>query len=360
MLFEGENPYSEEMGLRIREEMGWLGRHTFLYPAFIAFTLPILWLPYPWAITLWLVALQVFLLLSIIMLVDGHRVKPLFLGSLVLVSGIYPLTITAIVLGQFTLYVLFFLVLAYWLWNRENYVLAGCALTQALVKPQLVFLIVACWLLLALKRRNWRFISGFGVSLGLLTLLPMPFIGFWLDDFLFSSSRFEQSAYEAILPQQAGTVLLIGLAVILWSFCLLLWLQPSWSPLKKYDIVSGRWRLGYLISITFVASALTTTRIRNYDLTLAVFSVVYGLLYLKGALGWRVRAMQAALWSALLIVPYVSALLAPDHDSNQIDRLAVSCVMLVILLLLPLVSGPGVSDEDEATPPGYTCEVMDA
>ena len=41
MLFEGENPYTEEMGAYIREEMGSQGRHTFLYPAFIAFTIRI-------------------------------------------------------------------------------------------------------------------------------------------------------------------------------------------------------------------------------------------------------------------------------------------------------------------------------
>lgn len=334
MLFEGENPYSEEMTQRIRTEMGSFGRHSFLYPAFIAFTVPHFLLPFPWAITVWLVTLHVFLILSIIMLVHGRQVSPIFLACLILAAVIYPLNITTIMLGQFTLYILFFLVLAYWLWTRGHYALAGCALTQVLIKPQLTFLIVACWLLLALKEKKWIFLVGFGITIGVLTLLPMFFVGNWLDDFLLGSSGYEQSAYE-VLPQQAAFILQIGLIVILWPLCLLLWLRPGWSPLKRFDAVPDNWRLGYLISLTLVVTFLTTPRVRNYDLALATFVVVYGLLYLRGQKGTVVMALRVVLWGVLFVAPWVSAWLTPDHDSSSIDRLTISGILLAVLLLLP-------------------------
>jgi hypothetical protein len=314
-----------------------VGRHTFLYPAFIAFTIPHLWLPYPFAITLWLVTLQVFLALSIFLLVQGHKVSPLFLGSLLVATFIYPLTITAIVLGQFTLYVLFFLVLAYWLWRKGRYGLAGCVLTQVLVKPQITFLIVGLWLLLALREKRWHFIAGFGIAGLILVLLPMPFIGFWLEDFLFGASGFEEPMYGGLFPRPVATVFQVGLAVVLYPICLLLWLQPEWSPLKKLDCMSGEWRLGYLISVALVVSALTSPRIRNYDLSLAIFVVVYGLLYLRGQRGWLVMALRVVLWSVLFVAPWISAWLAPDGNPSPTDRLMISSVLLIVMVFLPLV-----------------------
>ena len=74
---------------------------------------------------------------------------------------------------------------------------------------------------------------------------------------------------------------------------------------------------------------------RNYDLALATFVVVYGLLYLRGQKGTVVMALRVVLWGVLFVAPWVSAWLTPDHDSSSIDRLTISGILLAVLLLLP-------------------------
>jgi hypothetical protein len=340
MLFEQENPYSPEIGQRIRTDMQSTGYHRFLYPAFIAFTIPHFLLPFPWAITLWIVTQHVLLILVVLMLTHRRVSKPLFICGAILAAAIYPLDMTAIVLGQFTIYVLFYLVLAYWLWNEDHPLLAGCALTQVLVKPQLTFLVVAFWLLLAIKKKRWKFVTGFGITLGLLAVLPMFFMGNWLDDFLLGAGAFQETAYEAILPGQWAQIMEIGLSILLWPACLLLWLLPTGWLGQRLESLSLHHELGYLISLTLVVSALTTPRVRNYDLVIALFAIMYGAIYLQGQGGMRARLLRLALWGTPLVVPWISVWIAPNNDPNQIDRLALSGVLFLAVLLLPWVVGP--------------------
>jgi hypothetical protein len=340
MLFEGRNPYSPEIGQRIRTDMQSTGYHRFLYPAFIAFTIPHFLLPFPWAITLWIVTQHVLLILTVLMLTYKRASKPLFVCGAILAATIYPLDMTAIVLGQFSIYVLFYLVLAYWLWNQGYYLLAGCALTQLLVKPQLTFLVVAFWLLLAVKEKRWRFVTGFGATLGLLTVLPMFFIGNWLDDFLLGAGAFQETAYEAILPGQWAQIMEVGLSVLLWPACLLLWLRLTGWLGRRLGALSLQHELGYLISLTLAISALTTPRVRNYDLVIALFAIIYGAICLQGQRGMRARVLRLTLWGTPLVIPWISVWIAPNNDPGQIDRLALSGVLLVAMLLLPWVARP--------------------
>jgi hypothetical protein len=343
MLLDDLNPYSGQVTERI--QMGMFGRlaqpgehqPAFLYPAFIAFTIPHFLLPYPLSLTLWIVTQQVFLVTAIGLLFHNVRRKLAFLAVLVIAIVLFRFNMMILTLGQFTLHVLFFAVLAYWLWIEKHYVLAGCALAQITIKPQLAILLIPLWLLFALKEKRWDFVLGFALSMGALLVLPAFFTGNWLDDFFFASNSYQRSSYEYFLSPQVATVIHLGLILVLWPICLLLWLQPRWSPLNKVWAPRSRQTFGYLISLTVVVTALTTSRIRNYDMAIMTLVIVLGLILLMDQRSGLAHLARALIWGVLVLVPWLLWYLAQSSEVwVELNQLVIPGLLLIALILIPL------------------------
>lgn len=344
MFTEGLNPYSEEVALR--SQIGIYGRparveegesqHHFLYPAFIAFTIPHLWLPFPAAITAWIVTELMMLALIAMMLASclKRRLRPWQMALMALALSIFRYNVLSLGLGQFTIYILFFLVLAWWLWEKQHDFLAGLAMTQVVIKPQLVFLILPLWLGLALLRRRWRFLTGFGVGLAILILLPMPLIGNWLPDFLHPPGQYERAAGTFFLPAEMAQKLQVVLAAIGWPLTAWVWLRTSGIRIQhravKRDQPPTFPTLGYALALTVAIILVTTPRIRGYDLTMATLPLGY-LILVQFQPGWVAATIRAMSWIILLAVPWVLSSLMTLVELEAVERLVVGLACLILI-----------------------------
>jgi len=110
-------------------------------------------------------------------------------------------------LRQFGLLVAFLVALATWCVTRERYVLAGILLAFSTVKPQMVFLLIAWFLLWSLGdfRARWRLFAGFAITTGLLIGAGEILLPGWPVQFLHGLN-----AYRHYFPTTSPLRLLLG------------------------------------------------------------------------------------------------------------------------------------------------------
>jgi hypothetical protein len=350
MFTEGLSPYSEEVALRSQE--GIYGRparlkegesqHHFLYPAFIAFTIPHLWLPFPVAITAWIVTELMMLALIAKMLAPCMK-RRLRLWAMVLIAvalSVSRYNALSLGLGQFTIYILFFLVLAWWLWERQHDFQAGLAMTQAVIKPQLVFLVVPLWLGLALLLRRRRFLAGFGIGLIILILLPIPFIGNWLPDFLHPPAQYERVAGTSFLSNKVAQTLQVVLSALGWPLAAWVWLRTAGIRIRRgaveQDEPPAFPTLGYALALTVAIILVTTPRIRGYDLSMATLPLCF-LILAQYQRRPAAIAFQAGAWIALLVLPWVLSIQLPLQQLESVEQLVFRPAILGLILVFPAV-----------------------
>jgi hypothetical protein len=251
LLLEGRNPYDRDVALEA--QLGLFGRYTepwedqvaFAYPLYTLFLFwPLVYTSYAIAQAVWMVGLQFVLILATILCLKLVRWQPpLWLLALTLLWAVifYP-GARSIMLGQFSAIVFGFLAASLFAFDRQRDYLAGACLALTTVKPQMVFMVIPFVLLLALSRRRWRVIIGFGGALVLLTLAGMLLVPTWPVDFY--SGLFAYSGYVGFyspienltrtfaapiaLPLANGlSVILIGL--MLWAWWQMWRKKPGWS-----------------------------------------------------------------------------------------------------------------------------------
>ena len=140
----------------------------FTYPPYVApLIAPLAMLPLPVATTLWLLIGQVSLLAACRLLTWFPGIIPTRTPGrsnptardfrwLVLVAVLWPPALANLLFGQFAVLVLFLLVAVRSLLLRGRPLLAGVCLAAAIVKPQLVVLVLPLLLVAAWRRPGWR------------------------------------------------------------------------------------------------------------------------------------------------------------------------------------------------------------
>jgi hypothetical protein len=201
LLVEGRNPYGLDVTAEIQPVIGIdpseVGRGGFNYPLHVVFLFwPVVYLDYAWAQAVWLVTLQWVAIGMAIALITWQRLQPKPAAALAItlaVLAFYPLTRT-IFLGQFTLHVTFFLVLALLALHRGYDGWAGILVAATSIKPQMVILIGPWLLLWAIGNKHWRFIYGLlggGLAFLLASLALYPR---WPLGFIEDVGRYQQVA----------------------------------------------------------------------------------------------------------------------------------------------------------------------
>lgn len=201
LLIEGRNPYALDVTEEIQPIVGFdpseIGRGGFNYPLHVIFFFwPLVYLPYPWTQAIWLVTLQWLAIGSVIALLArlNWKPKPLAVVLLILMTlSFYPL-FRSIFVGQFTIWILFILVLTLLFLKKDRDFIAGVIFSAASIKPQMV-IFIAPWLVLwALGRKRWRFLGGL-LSGGFLFLIAswMLYPG-WPAKFIEDLQRYRRFA----------------------------------------------------------------------------------------------------------------------------------------------------------------------
>lgn len=264
-MLRGENPYATQYTDEYLQARGYpmLVHRVFKYPATIVWVLLPFWLlPPDVAVSLWcglqLLMVMIFPLLVFNLL--NWRVRPglvlvVFLASLV---GNYH-TVNVYVLGQFTVFVLASMIVAWWSIVKGYSWLAALALFSATIRPEGVFMAGVVLLDLLLARR-YRTVIEWVVVTGVVFLVTFLQVGFWIPYIFRAAARYHYVSQVSSYPPEALKIdLLVPVIVIIavvWG--LLMFWQTRDLP--------DRTRLVWRISAALLTFLVVLPQTHDYTL----------------------------------------------------------------------------------------------
>ena len=337
LLLEGRDPYGLDVTAEIQPVIGIdpseVGRGGFAYPLpVIFFFWPLVYLPYDWTQAIWLIVLQWLAVGTAIALLGWKRWQPkpaIALGVLLAALLFYPITRT-IFLGQFTLHVTFFVVMALWLLVRGRDGWAGIFLAMTCIKPQMVIFIGPWLLLWAIGQQRWRFVGGLlggGVTLLVTSLLILPR---WPISFFEDVQRYSQVAggrnplallLETLWPAYPEPVRYI-LAAILVGVMLYTWWR-GWRDSGSLAERALLWTITVSLIITFQTG--TTNQV------LLVIPFFAWWLSLKERAGMPIAAVALVSFELILWVLFFTTL--SGNYENPLLFLPLPFFTLIVLLV---------------------------
>jgi hypothetical protein len=234
LLLEGRDPYSPdvtgEIEVILDPQQLRANSFSFAYPLHVIFVFwPLVYVDYSWAQAIWMVCLQWIVIASAMLLLSQDDwPRSGFVTGVALFAALffYPAA-RAIMLGQFTLHVIFFLILTVGALRQGRDGWAGFFFAATSIKPQMV-LLAGLWLVLwAVRWRRWRFIGSTLVSGAGLLVASMLLFPRWPFSFIEDLGRYADRAgglnpmdvlAGMLLPNNVATLrwgITIGLIVIL-------------------------------------------------------------------------------------------------------------------------------------------------
>jgi glycosyl transferase family 87 len=203
LLLHGQNPYGPEVsheiqmafyGRPIEQKLGVPGadivdEQRFVYPIYVVFFLaPTVYADFA-QVQAWApVVLALLIAAAVLLWMDVLRWQPpkMLAAAIILFVLASPQTAQGLRLRQIGLVVAFLLAASVWCITRNHLLTAGALLAVSTIKPQMVVLPLACFLLWGAGAwpQRWRFLAGFGIVLALLVgagefLLPGWLHYFW-------------------------------------------------------------------------------------------------------------------------------------------------------------------------------------
>lgn len=347
-LWQGHTPYTDEVTRDIQlkivgEEVSAGGNEfRFVYPAYSAFVfLPFTTLDFQSAYLYWLTVQPIFLIASVTLLVKAFfsKASPLLLVLLLLIAFSMYYFWLGMALAQTGIFILFlFSVIAY-LSSRGYDSLAAIPLAIATVKPQLVFFVIAGWVLWFISKRYWRpilVLVGLGFSL---VLLPMPWIGFWMPGFLrqisaywgYTGAASTLTLAVSYLVGEQWVTLALFLAVLLAIFSL-------W---KISHVFNDRLpALGMSVIFTLLIVPLSFV----YDLILLLLPLIYITIFQVGRdaafkylkISWIIL-MPVLSWMPLALFHFRFNRYGVSFDAVSLDKIMLPTIVFLIFSFLLLV-----------------------
>ncbi len=338
---QGRNPYTPEIAREI--QLAVTGDDTattenpyyFVYPAFLAFLVwPFVALPFPEAVTGWIVSQQICLFMALLLALRSMRWRPSATVALGLVVAwiAFRYTWVTLVLGQTSFLILLFLAAASFASLRHQERIAGILLAMAMIKPQLVLLTILGWLVMKVSSRQWRVIGTFGAIVLVLTLLPIGLIGNWIPAFLralflypvYRPSATPLSMTATVIPgfseiiQLAGATFCVGYVV--------------WVARTAKNMVA-------ISSVGFLSTLLLVPLPSAYSISIALLPWLACLRVLSARRDVTSKMLVAVLWSLpvvswliVTILPTVFESFALPFDTLVGDKLIIPATLFFIFV----------------------------
>lgn len=243
LLLHGRNPYAPEVSREIQmayyghaidpahnEGANVVDEQRFAYPVYVVFLLaPTVYLDFPQA-QVWVAAVLALLTaVSVILWVDflNWRPHPALIAAVMLFVLSSPQIVQGLRLRQLGLAVGFLLTLSAWCVARNHLALAGAALALATLKPQMIVLPLAWFLLWSVSAGHKRLplLAGFAGTLLVLAGLGELILPGWIHFFLEGLAAYRRyipfsSLLRVALGNWAGAMVsgILVLGLLLWAW----------------------------------------------------------------------------------------------------------------------------------------------
>jgi len=307
---DGLSPYSDEATRQIQlliygrpippEEEQEFDPGPFAYPFYTVFLLlPLVWLPYPLAEAVWLVALEVCLFVGLLLLLRVHDWRPprwLLACTAVWAFLFYP-DARALLLGQFAIFVFAMISLTLLALRERRGVVAGVCLALSTIKPQVVFLLIPLLLWWAARERRRRFVGGLLGGMALLLGASWLAEPDWLAGFLRQVAHYPH--YTAIGSPIWIVTHVVFPALGAWGEGVLSVLAVAllagvarWA-LREGGTRTFVWLVGLCLIVTNLVALRTATT--NYVVLLLPLLTTFQAIQRGRAGAWLVLAVEVAL-----------------------------------------------------------------
>lgn len=349
LLLHGRNPYGPEVsheiqmafyGHAIDQKYGEPGANVineqrFVYPVYVVFLLaPTVRADFQ-TLQMWAaVVLAMLTAISVLLWIDFSRWRP----SRVLIAAIIPFVISSpqimqgLRLRQLGLAVGFLLAVSAWCITRNHLASAGIALALSTIKPQMVLITLAWFLLWSVSdcSKRWRLLAGFGITFAILVGLGELLLPGWLRLFVNGLVAY---------PKYVGTPSLLCMALgnpvgaAVSGIVVIVLLGFAWRNRRAN---AGSSEFVQVVAASFVGATLVLPLAHPFNQVLLLLPAV---LVIRD---WRAlpRVGRRAL-AAVVAAPWVTrlALLVrhPSVDSpSRLPLLPSAMTLLVPFLLLML------------------------
>jgi hypothetical protein len=329
-VLAGENPYTQEIVRRIHEGMfgEWFEgaeeiQQRFAYPAIITWLLLPFWLlPFPVAVSLWC-GLQLLLLLVLplfLLSLLKWRLRPIFLAVVLLFSVFfYRYPITSYVLGQFTVFALTCLVVAWWGVVRGHSTVAVLALLGAVVRPEVASLPLLVLLLAAWQMKRREIVLAWAGLVACLWLLTRVHVGPWVWDFMGGMGDYAGTSFLRWPPMMTGSGWVAALVVV----GVLVWGVWMWIGIRHLPIEA---QVPWGISIAILVALLLLPQTNAYTLVASLVPV-WVILWAGRERWWSWLSVLA-----ILVSPWVF-FFAGDLLPTGLEQLLIPVGLGVLLTL---------------------------
>jgi hypothetical protein len=236
--------------------------------------------------------------LAIFFILFGAEISPFLFILVVSVSGAFMPVLTSVWLGQLSIFLLFILVLAAYLFINKRWTWLGIILGLSFLKPQVMILLVFLVLLWALWHRLWQTLFGFLGTIALFTLISLPFISS-PGQLIGGGIGSHLATYISQTSTIWGLFLTLGIpwfvsAII--STALLGWLGWVWWPFLRGKEMSFNQVLS-LFSAAILVNLITVPYSWMHNLTLLLLPLGYCLI-----LADKLKGKARIYWLALLLI----------------------------------------------------------
>jgi hypothetical protein len=349
MILAGQNVYDTSQWVTVRQREGTAlhSEPTLQYPLPLAVLFsPLALLPLRSAYILWLFAMQLAVLASILILLQFYPARSGYL-ELLAILGIFLFRPMFSLLhsGQIPPLLLLFISLSIYLFTKNRWFAGGVALSILALKPSIgapMLLLAGLWLL---SRKGWRGIAGMitgGLALLFLGALVDPL---WIVDYV-SIGDSSLQKYFGMHPTLWGVMDqilrtdrlsmaagLLGTAALFAAQAFLFWRKPSSRP----D--------AFAAFATIVPAALLAAPYSwNYDQILLVVPIVFLLIWIAARYGTGKAALLmlgiVALAFAMLAVAY-----RMGHDVWSVLNTGVVWALAVVVTVRDREVASGKMDE---------------
>jgi hypothetical protein len=183
---------------------------------------------------------------------------------------------------------------------------SGILLALATVKPQLVLLLAAWLLLLAIRHRRWRFVSAFALALVLLVTGSLALVPGWIPHWIHATIAYTHAAGKISLPTFVfgRTIGLLADAALLLALCLRLWKLWPAPPTSPAFVQS----VSLVLAVTVCLMPANPWLLFNDLLLIPALLVLSAHRPAKSFPGLLLALAATALFLALLVTPLCAAL----------------------------------------------------
>ncbi len=340
-MASGRDPYTPEIARQIQvsvsdDSVGMTeAPYYFVYPPLLTpLVFPFVAFPFAESVTVWLVSLQVFLVVALVLTLRavGWKPRPITIAGLITAWIAFRYSMVAMLLGQTTPLILLLISGAILASRLEHERISAILLAAAMIKPQLVLFVLIGWLIATLQRRQWHAIGIFTAATFVTLLFPFMFFPEWLSSFMNASSLYLMyrpsvsalSMITAVEPRTSTVSFVIG-AGLLVGYMLRV-------ALKTRDMVP-------IASLSILLSLVVFPLASVYDISLALLPWLACLYVLVPRAGVAPRlllivlcALPGVSWLIITVLPNIVESMGLTFDAVGADKIIIPLTLLFVFV----------------------------